>query len=193
MKIATKRLCGTALLSAVCIFGSARAAPITDIVDPVDTTIAFGSTPSPCPSGYTCTTGMLSFLQDISDSGFVPGVDLITSAFLQIHLTDPLGGGSEGYQYEIGGSQTFNSVNVPSGGGGSIDLFNLNVASLADLNADGFISVAIRSLHGSFIFADAMLTAEVTPGAAHRLPEPPPLVLLASIFGAMGLTTCRRS
>src|SRR6476646_8021678 len=100
------------VLSAVLLLGAAFAVPavaipITDVVNPSDTTISFGSTPS-CPSGFTCSSGSLSFVHDITDNGFTLG-SVITSATLGIHLTDE--GGSEGYTFNVGAAQTFSSVN----------------------------------------------------------------------------------
>lgn len=51
----------------------ANAIPITDFVDPTNTTIVLGAVPTPCPAGFTCTTSALSFVHDITDDGFVLG------------------------------------------------------------------------------------------------------------------------
>jgi len=193
MKNCTKHLGSLALISIIFSFTSAIAAPIVDIVDPADTAISAGSAPSPCPATYTCSTGTLSFTHDITVAGFIPGTDLITSAFLHIHLTDAAGGGSENYQYEVGGAQIFSSSNVPSGGGGSVDVFSLTGPALMDLNADGLIPIVITALNGSFSFADSVLIAEFTSGAARSLPEPGSLLLLASAFAALAFTGRRRS
>jgi len=166
----------------------AAAISITDFVDPADTLITFGSTPSPCPAGFACTTSTLAFVHDISDDGYVAGVDTITSATIAIHLTDT--GGSESYTFTLGASQTFSSVNVP-GGGGSTDTVTLSLPSLADLSVDGTINVTIQSTEGNpgpgdFSFGESLLTAEVTKGGVPplQIPEPAPLVLIGTGLAA---------
>ena len=57
-----------------------------DVINPADTLIAYGSTPSPCPPAFVCATSALTFVHDISDSGYAPGVDMITSATIAIRL-----------------------------------------------------------------------------------------------------------
>jgi hypothetical protein len=167
----------------------AFAIPITDVVNPADTSITDGSTPSPCPSGFTCTSGKLSFVQDITDNGFTLG-SLITSAAIAIHLLDA-GGGSEAYTYTIGAAQIFSSVNVP-GGSGSTDTVPLSAASIADLMADGKITISVASTSGTFEFADSTLTAQVTP-AATGIPEPSLTSLLVLAFATMIFFLRRRS
>ena len=165
---------------------TSHALPISDFSNPTDIWLISGSTPSPCPTGFTCTTGALSFLHDISDSGFVPGVDTITSAAIAIHLMDSTG--SESYTFTFGAGQTFSSVNVPGGVNGSTDTVPLSVAPLLDLATDGKINVKVEATSGSFFFADALLTAQVTKGTSDpggssppaAVPEPAPLFLLAS-------------
>jgi len=44
----------TALGVLVLAIDPAGAGPIADFVDPTDTTITFGSTPTPCPAEFTC-------------------------------------------------------------------------------------------------------------------------------------------
>ena len=174
-------------MSLIAIAPVANAIPITDFVDPSDTTITFGSTPSPCPAGFTCTTSALSFEHDITDNGFALG-DTITGATVAIHLTDS--GGSEAYTFAIGGDQTFSSVNVP-GGGGSTDTITFNLGSLADLQADGKISIEVSSTSGSFRFADSLLTAQVTPSDNQNvIPEPSTLLLFG--LGLLGFAASRR-
>ena len=172
----------------------AAAVPITDFVNPTDTLIAYGSTPSPCPSGFVCTTSALTFVHDITDDGFVPGTDTITSATITVHLTDT--GGSETYMFTLGASQTFTNVNVP-GGNGSSDPVILSLPSLADLEADGKIAVTVESLQpsagqtGDFLFADSLLTADVThretevPGPTSQVPGPASWLLVAAGVAAI--------
>jgi len=115
-------------------------------------------------------------------------LDTITSATVAVHLTDTsvTGPNNETYQFTIGvAAQTFGCSAgncVPSSPTGVTDTIILNVPSLADLQADGKIGVTVQALTGNFLFADSVLTAEVTPFVA-RVPVPSSLFLLG-----LGLT-----
>lgn len=191
-----KTLLAAAVLSSLCAAVPARAIPITDFVNPADTTIRLGDSPSPCPAGFTCTTNSLSFVHAITDNGFKVG-DTITSATVAIHLTDE--GGSEGYTYLIGLGQTEIAANVPTN---STDTYTLSVGSLADLQADGMIGITITITSAnnnlSFNFADSTLTAQVTPLQEQRdtdttVPVPSTLLLFGTGLTAFGWRFRRRS
>ncbi len=135
-------------------------------------------------------------MHNITDNGFALA-DVIDSATVAIHLTDE--NGSEGYTYTIGLGQTETAVNVPSS---STDTYTLTAGSLADLQADGMISVTITitsaNNNNSFNFADSTLTAEVTKFGEVRpnqneIPEPSILLLLGAGVAAFGWRSRRRS
>ena len=179
MKLNTKSLFGLAVLSALCAATPVSAMPITDTVNPADTTITFGTTPSPCPAGFTCDSGALTFVHDITDNGFTVG-DTITSATIDIHLTEQVvtGVNNETYRYDIG-AQTFSCVSGNCVSNGGITDHIALTSSLTDLATDGMISITVRSLSGNFLFADSVLTAQVVP-------VPSTLVLLAAGFIGFG-------
>lgn len=112
---------------------SASALPILDTVDPTETFLSFGSTPSPCPSGFACTANNLSFTHNIVDNGFLAGLQTITSATIAVHLSDE--GGPENYSILIG--DALQTVTVANLGSNVVETIALNAAALADLAADG--------------------------------------------------------
>jgi hypothetical protein len=196
MKRSTRALFGAAVLSALLAATPASAIPITDFVNPADTTITLGSTPSPCPANFTCTTSALSFVHNLVGNGFALA-DIIDSATVSIHLTDE--GGSEGYTYTIGLGQTETATNVATN---STDIYTLTAGSLADLQADGMISVKITitsaNNNNSFNFADSTLTAQVTKfdgvtPSQNEIPVPSTLLLLGAGVAAFGWRSRRRS
>ena len=193
MGLKAKTLLGLTVLAAFYGAAPASAIPVTDTVDPANALITFGSSPA-CPAGFACGTSSLSFVHDIRDTGFTVG-DIITSATLDIHLTDltTTGTNQETYRYDIG-TQTFSCLHgncVPNPG--VIDNLVLSASSLTDLATDGMISIAINSLSGDFFFADSVLTAQVGAGGtsiaqleAADVPVPSTLLILGAGLAAFG-------
>jgi hypothetical protein len=127
---------------------------LSPTVDPADTLIAFGGTPSPCPEDFACTGNTLSFVHDITDDGFDVGLDILTSATIVIDLTDNFVTtvNNETFSGEAGPQificMTGNCVPNP-GASVTVTLAPASLA-LADLATDGMITVTIRSTSGSF-------------------------------------------
>jgi hypothetical protein len=174
-----------------------RALPITDVVNPADTYVAFGSNPSPCPSGFDCGAGWLSFTHQITDDGFNIG-DAIASASVIIELAEMIttGVNHETYRYDIG-NQTFGCQNgncVPNSGVSAN--IALDISSLGDLASDGILRITINSLSGGFFFVDSSLTAEVAPFVdpldSTPVPLPPTPLLFVAGLGALGASRLYR-
>ena len=185
------------MLAVWAIATPARAVPITDVVKPADTYVTFGSSPSPCPSGFDCGAGWLSFTHQITDDGFNIG-DTIASASLIIKLAEIVttGVNQETYRYDIG-TQTFSCLNgncVPNSG--VSDSIALDINSLGDLASDGVLRITINSLSGGFVFTESSLNAEVSPFVELLDPTSVPLpatpLLLVAGLGALGVSRLYR-
>jgi hypothetical protein len=195
-KLHTNAFVAVALVAGLCAATPASAIVMTDTVNPTpDITLNFGAIPTPCPAGFTCTTNTLSFVHDITDSGFIVGDD-VTGAAVVIDLTDITVTGPNNEQYILSvGAQTITCAAgncVPNVG--VTETITLNAASLADLEADGMINVTI-SITGQtgttgFLFAQSALTAEVEPAQNGAVPEPSTMVLLG--LGLLGFAASRR-
>jgi len=186
MKPHITTLFGAAIFSAFCAAAPAYAIPVIDTVDPTDTLITFGITPDPCPAGFTCVPGALSFVHNITDNGFTVG-DTINSATIDIHLTEQTttGVNNETYRYDIA-TQTFSCLSgncVPNPGVTDSNI-PLTASSLADLVIDGIITITVNALSGNFLFADSILTAQVVDTS--QVPIPSTLLLLGSVLLVSG-------
>ena len=173
MNILKKALLSLAFMTALGTSVTASAFTVTDTVvrnpDQLITAI----------SPYT-------FTHDIR-SGYTAGSDRLLSAELDIRLTDFLF--NETYFIKVGPSPSIYDFNVKNGtvnspNDGTFVHFQLDQASLADLAADGQISITVGAgtILSSFFFADSKLTAQV--------PEPLSIALMG--IGFLGIGAARR-
>lgn len=198
------------LHSLVCVLGLGIAGIATatyiitdDIVNPHPDPVIY-------PFGSTSGPTFYSYELDITDNGWLSGGSLV-SASLTILLRDFTGpdAGTEYFRFVIGLSPNEQVISLSSvnsnPGGETYGGYLFNVASLADLNSDGKISVKIESREGnsagtSFMFdrSTLVVTAGSGPvgtgpgaGAPGTVPEPSVLLLLCLGF-AMLIWSARR-
>lgn len=176
MKLFNKMLSTVTIASALLCAGTAQAS----VIDTVESN----------PDAVVNLTTSVFFDHDFTDQGFVTGVTNYLSGILRIRLTDLTanenGTVTLGTQLTAFGNVQNNTYNDPVDGT-FVDVI-LNSASLADLNADGKISVAIRSTSNEFYFADSRLTVETVQ--ANAVPEPMSIALLGA--GVFGIAAARR-
>ena len=183
MKVIKKALLSLACVMAVGTSVPANALVITDMLEAnPDIFITKGLS----MQSYT-------YVHNLIDDGFVPGIDHIGSAMLSIRLTDTTSNEDSFItvglgQIEIGGNVDNNSQNLPSPAGTFVN-FALSAVSLADLMLDGMLSVTVSSTNRSFYFADSTLTASVVDRPA-SVPEPLTMALMG--IGLLGIGASRR-
>lgn len=153
------------------------------------------------PGKYLSQGSTYSYQHDITDDGFVPGVDSITSASLSIWLADDdlfgdlkipflgwIGDKEEtvGFKFD-GGSWQYDDVDglpLPF----LTQRFDFTVTSLL---TDGLLSVTIKAFQGDFLFGGSRL--EVSGDSTASVPEPGTLGLFGLSMLAMGFAARRRA
>jgi hypothetical protein len=135
-------------------------------------------------------SSQLDFIHDIRDgtTGFRPGIDTITSAFLSIVLADDavfgdlpiFGDGQESVSFNFDGTGWTSPQNV-----GFLDIFDFQFDTLL---TDGMLGISVRATRGDFKFLQSNL---LVAGDRAAVSEPVSIALFG--MGLLGLAAFGRS
>ncbi len=165
--------------------GSAMAAIYTDTFTPNTQYMEAEWVSTGWVSGYWVDGTTINWDFDITDDGFTPGTDTVTSAVVDLNFTDDSDWDwSEHATLDVG-SNTF-SWEVDSGE------ISYTLTSLMTLNASGTVDASLTATGGDFIFNTATLTAEGPDSAP--IPEPSTMLLFGTgILSLVGFSRRRSS
>ncbi len=129
-----------------------------------------------------------SYTHDLTNGGFTPSVDSVTSYSLTINLMNDAGMLDAIYinQPGIAADSTLLSTSWTYA---SLST-GYSYQGLASINANGLLDISITSLLGTFFLDSSTLNATGTQGSSQTVPEPTSVALLAA--GLLGIAVMRR-
>jgi len=137
-----------------------------------------------------------TYTHDLTDNGFTPLNDLITSFNLSIRLADdrdPFGGGELAAVYVPAVGALVGSVpRVFNFGASGTNYGGWSFLGLLQLNVLGTLTVTISSIYGDFNLVSSTLTAGGWDHIPRSVPEPGALGLLGIGLMGMAMTLRRR-
>jgi hypothetical protein len=166
MKLSLRTLASAALLACCAPFAQAGL-----IIDQVDVGQIVGS-------GQTLTA-----THDLS--GQIPGSEVAVGGILFLLFADDLDSELERAEIKFGGTTNTSDVAWID-----IKVFGVDTAALADLNADGKLTVSVKGLSGDFFWKSStlgVLTTANTGAGGADVPEPGTLALLGAMLMGLGL------
>lgn len=126
-----------------------------------------------------------SWTFDITNDGYTPGAEYVTSASVRLHFRDDSRSFWDGFEWghiEIGGVST-STFEIDSGS----RVFN--VLATATLSTLGILNMTVEADLGDFYFRGGTLTAQAASYPA-AVPAPSALLLMGS--GLIGIATAAR-
>jgi hypothetical protein len=181
-----KRLIALAALSTAAFTANATIINYTDSIDPNPGIVLNANGGAGTVKSYT-------FTHDITDNGYTAANFKLLSADLTVYFIDTANNGNETFTFKIGSGAFAESYDndkyVANGNSETSFPFSLK-GSLADLAADGKLSVTLTANSGDFIFTHSELKAKAE---TVNVPEPASLALLGLGLGAMGLRRRRKA